>query len=138
MLLVLGLVVLLLLLVTVVTDVTRLFLARRDLLSAADGAALAGAQAVDAERLYRDGIGSGALPLDPAAAERAARDYLADVGVADEVTALDVDVRATATTVTVQLNGTVRLPFVSHVTPGSAGGVAVTSTATASTQVVQR
>lgn len=136
MLLVLGLVVLLVLLVTVVTDVTHLFLTRKDLLSAADGAALAGAQAVDAERLYRDGITGGPLPLDPVAAERAARDYLSDVGVAAEVAQLSVDIDATATTVTVRLAGTVQLPFVSRLTPGARDGVPVSSSATASTEVV--
>lgn len=134
LLLVLGLVVLLVLLVSVVTDVTALFLARKDLLAAADGAALAGAQEVDARRLYSEGIDAGPLPLDPGAAEAAARDYLADAGLADWE-ALSVDVVATETTVTVRLDGRVRLPIVSRVTPSAAEGIPVTAGATASTVV---
>jgi Putative Flp pilus-assembly TadE/G-like len=136
LLLVVGMVVLLVLLVTVVVDVTALFLARKDLLAAADGAALAGAQAVDAERLYTDGVGAGPLPLDPAEAERAARAYVADTGVGHGLARLDVEVVATGTTVTVRLEGIARLPFVSDVTPGAAAGVRVSASATASTAVV--
>ena len=136
LLLILGLVVLLVLLVTVVVDVTSLFLARKDLLAEADGAALAGAQAVDQERLYRQGIGTGPLPLDPAAAERAACAYLADTAAGDGLTGLRVVVEATTMSVTVRLDAVVRLPFASGVTAGAAGGVAVAASATAETAVV--
>jgi Flp pilus assembly protein TadG len=136
LLLVVGMVVLLVLLVTVVVDVTALFLARKDLLAAADGAALAGAQAVDAERLYTEGVSPGLLPLDPTEAERAARAYLAEAGVGEGLAGLQVEVVATGTTVTVRLDGVARLPFVSDVTPGAAAGVRVSASASASTAVV--
>ena len=53
LLLIIGLVVVAALLIAVVTDVSALYLERRDLISAADGAALAGAQSVDEETIYR-------------------------------------------------------------------------------------
>lgn len=136
LLLVVGLVVLLVLVVTVVVDVTALFLARKDLIAAADGAALAGAQALDEEQIYTGGVSGGPLPLDPAAAEQAARDYLAQVGAGEEVSDLAVEVRASRISVTVRLAGVVELPFVGGVTAGAAGGVVVAASATASTQVV--
>jgi hypothetical protein len=138
LLLILGLVVLLLLVVTVVVDVTALFLARKDVLAAADGAALAGAQAVDRERLYTDGVGDRPLPLDPARAEQAARAYLRDVGVGDRLDRFEVDVAATGDAVTVRLVGVAPLPFVSQLTPGAGGGVEVAASATAVTSVVSR
>ncbi|HUW15797.1 MAG TPA: pilus assembly protein TadG-related protein [Actinomycetes bacterium] len=136
LLLILGLVVLLVLVVTVVVDVTALFLARRDLLAAADGAALAGAQAVDEVRLYTEGLGDKPLPLQPARAEQAARDYLRDVGVGGRLDQLQVDVDATTYSVSVRLVGIAPLPFVSRLTPGAAGGVEVFASATAATSLV--
>lgn len=136
LLLILGLVALLVVLVTVVTDVTVLFLARKDLLAAADGSALAGAQQVDAERLYTRGIDIGPLPLDPAAAEAAVHDHLADAGLGDRWPGMSVEVVTTATTVTVRLGGRAQLPFVSHLVPSAADGVEVAAGASATTLVV--
>lgn len=60
--------------VMVVTDVSKLYLARRSLAATADGAALAAAQAIDRGAFYRDGA-RGDLRLDPAAARRAIAAY---------------------------------------------------------------
>jgi uncharacterized membrane protein len=136
LLLILGLVVLLVLVVTVVVDVTALFLARRDLFAAADGAALAGAQAVDEVRLYTEGVGEGPLPLQPVRAEQAVRDYLRDVGVGGRLDRFQVDVDATTYSVSVRLVGVAPLPFVSRLTPGAGGGVEVVASATAATSLV--
>ena len=96
LLLIIGLVTIAALLVAVVTDVSALYLERRELVAAVDGAALAGAQAVDEESVYRDGLpASGPVPLNVAAAEQAARDYLADAGVLGPRT--DVTVTASTT-----------------------------------------
>ena len=79
--LILGLVSVVALLAAVVTDVSALYLQRRDLVSAADGAALAGAQAVDEATLYTEGLpASGPLPLDEEAARAVVHEYLADAG----------------------------------------------------------
>ena len=135
MLLVLGLVVVAGLLIVVVIDVSALFVARRDLLAAADGAALAGAQAVDEAAVYREGV-RGSLPLDPQRVETAVDDYLRDAGVPMGVEDLHVAVSTDGTTVRVRLSGVVHLPVVNAVTPGAAGGVDVAASASARSAVL--
>jgi uncharacterized membrane protein len=135
LLLILGLVTIAALLVAVVTDVSALYLERRELVAAVDGAALAGAQAVDEESVYRDGLPtSGPVPLDESAAERAARDYLVDAGVLGPNS--EVTVSTSTTTVTVALMTSVDLPVASTVTAGSSGTAPVSATATARTAVM--
>jgi Flp pilus assembly protein TadG len=56
-------------------DGTRVFLARRSLQNSADAAALAGAAELDTDAYYSSG--GNTLVLDPAAARRAASDWLA-------------------------------------------------------------
>jgi uncharacterized membrane protein len=135
LLLIIGLATIAALLVAVVTDVSALYLERRELIAAVDGAALAGAQAVDEESIYRDGLPpSGPVPLDADAAEQAARDYLADAGVLSSKT--DVTVTASTTTVTVALTSRFDLPVASTVTAGSSGTTPVFASATARTAVI--
>jgi uncharacterized membrane protein len=59
----LGFAVLLLSLVLVVVDASAVFLARRGLASACDGASLAAAQSVDTGQVYRSGVTGTTLPL---------------------------------------------------------------------------
>lgn len=59
----LGYAVVLIALVFVVVDASALFLARRGLASACDGASLSAAQAVDTAQVYRQGVSGSALPL---------------------------------------------------------------------------
>jgi Flp pilus assembly protein TadG len=63
LLLTLGYAVLLMTLVFVVVDASAVFLARRGLASACDGASLSAAQSVDTARVYRSGAAGSALPL---------------------------------------------------------------------------
>ena len=135
LLLILGLVVVAALFVAVVTDNSALYLERRELVAAADGAALAGAQAVDEESVYRDGLpASGPVPLDQEAAEQAVRDYLADAGL---LTArLEVRISTSATTVSVVLATRLELPVASTVTAGTSGAADVSASATARTAVI--
>lgn len=135
MLLILGLVVVAGLLIVLVIDVSALFLARRDLLAAADGAALAGAQAVDEAAVYRDGV-HGSLPLDQRRVDAAVDDYLRSSGVADDISDLQVQVTTDGTTVRVRLNGIARLPVVNSVTPGASDGVDVAASASAQSAVL--
>jgi len=135
MLLVLGLVVLAGLFVVVVVDASALFMARRDLLAAADGAALAGAQAVDEAAVYREGV-HGSLPLDARRVQLAVDDYLRFSGVSGSVDGLQVDVTTDGTTVRVELLAVVQLPVVNGVTPGAADGVSVAATASARSAVL--
>jgi uncharacterized membrane protein len=133
LLLIIGLVTLAALLVSVVTDASALYLERRRLVSAADGAALAGAQKVNEARVYSEGLpATGPVPLDPSAAESAAREYLANSGIALS----EVSVHATPTTVSVRVWSRYQLPVASTVTAGGAGSATVSASATARTAVV--
>lgn len=113
--LVIGFVVVVLLLVGVVTDTSVLWLRRRAVQSTVDGAALAGAQAVDLGAVYAGGA-HGDLPLaSTAAVRRAVRRYLA--ATPSDATGF----RLTSTTVrgsvvTVEGRSTVSLPFTSLLT----------------------
>ncbi|MCZ3388283.1 MAG: pilus assembly protein TadG-related protein [Actinomycetia bacterium] len=135
LLLILGLVVVAALLVAVVTDVSALYLKRQELIAAADGAALAGAQAVDEESIYRNGLpASGPVPLDPVSAEQAVRDYLTDAGLLSA--RLEVTITTSTTTVSVVLRTRTDLPVASTVTAGASGTAAVSASATARTAVI--
>lgn len=124
--LVIGAVVIVLTLVTVVTDVSALWLQRRALQSTVDGAALAGAQAVDLPSVYADGA-VGDLRLDPRAARAAVRTYVRDVPTT--LRSLRVaSVVTTRTTVTVHATAVARLPFLSLLTDR---GITVVAEATA-------
>ncbi len=135
LLLIIGLVVVAALLVAVVTDVSALYLERRELVAAADGAALAGAQAVDEESVYQNGLpSSGPVPLDQVAAERAVREYLSDAGLVTGE--FEVSISTSATTVSVGLAARLQLPVASAVTAGASGSAEVSASATARTAVI--
>jgi uncharacterized membrane protein len=126
--LIIGSVVVMTLLVAVVTDVSVLWLARRSVQASVDGAVLAGAQAVDLPTLYAEGA-DGDLALDPRAARAAVRSYVRALPTAGLPTGFRVSsVDATAVTVSVRAEATVRLPFLSFLT---GRGVPVVAEATA-------
>ena len=123
LLLILGLVVVAALFVTVVIDVSTLYLQRRSLMAGADGAALAGAQAIDKSTIYREGLPvGGPLPLDSSATAAAVRTYIENSGLRQEFSNLQVDVATEGTTVTVSLSARVQLPVTNGVTPGAFDG----------------
>ncbi|MFL6179884.1 MAG: pilus assembly protein TadG-related protein [Actinomycetes bacterium] len=133
LLLILGLVTLVAVLVAVVTDVSALYLERRQLVAAADGAALAGAQKVNESRVYTEGLpDAGPVPLNADAAEDAALAYVNHAGIDVD----EVSVQATATTVSVNMSVEYRLPIASKITIGSTGTATVSASATARTAVV--
>jgi hypothetical protein len=137
LLLILGLVVIAALFVTVVMDVSALFIDRRELIAAADGAALAGAQAVDEESLYTKGLpAAGPLTLDEERARAAVRSYLQVNGLFNQYQNLRLEIVTTSTTVSVRLGALVELPVVNSVTPGAGDGVRVEAMATAETAVI--
>jgi uncharacterized membrane protein len=114
-------------LVAVVTDVSALFLARRSLAATADGAALAGSQAID-EAAFYTGAPGGRLPLDAGLARAEVADYLTGARVAGSAVAL------TSTTVEqgrveVTVTSRITLPFRRFLS--GATGVEVSATATA-------
>jgi uncharacterized membrane protein len=133
LLLVLGLVTLAAILVALVTDVSALYLERRKLVAAADGAALAGAQEVNESRIYTEGLpDTGPVPLNADAAKAAALAYVEDSGINVDA----VRVEATPTTVSVFISTHYRLPIASKVTVGTTGSATVAASATARTAVV--
>ena len=104
-----GLVVVLLLLVAVVVDVSALVLAKRSLASAADGAAVSGAQGLDYGVFYADGPSRGVPLSDAAVAERVAA-YAA--GAAQDQPDLQLQSRVEGGYVAVvTATRTVQLPF---------------------------
>jgi uncharacterized membrane protein len=115
-LLIIGLTFIAATLVLVGVDASKVFLARRALASAADAAALAGAQAVDKSALYAGAaMDCGApLPLDAMAATSYADDALAgeEPGLRQTFGVLDpANTSVAAGTVSVHLSGRVALPF---------------------------
>lgn len=77
--LVVGFTVVLLLLVGVVVNVSVLVLAKRSMASAADGAAVSAAQALDYPAFYSGGLG-GAVPLSEAGVDERLAAYEGQVG----------------------------------------------------------
>jgi hypothetical protein len=111
----LGFIVICILALAVVVDASTVFLARRALQAQADGAALAGAQAIDLGAYYADGASS-RIRLDPAgirgAVERHVRrdpgsGRLTSVSLRDDVVAVTMADR-------------VRPPFSGWLTPSGA------------------
>jgi uncharacterized membrane protein len=127
LLLTLGFAVIALALVLVIADASKVFLTRRSLVSAADGAALAGVQTLDRDAFYA-GKGGADLPLDTAAARSAVDAYVADADLGGQYVGFEViDVQVTATEVTVTLRARSLLPFGAYV--GRPDGVVVEATA---------
>jgi uncharacterized membrane protein len=128
--LVIGVVVIVVALVTVVTDVSVLWLQRRSLQATVDGAALAGAQAVDLPTVYAGGA-HGDLRLNPSAARAAVRSYAAAVPSSKRLTTFRIArVTVTSATVTVRATAVAHPPFVTWLT---GNGVTIVAEASART-----
>ena len=107
--LVLGFTMLLALMVGVVVNVSAAVLARRAVAGAADGAAVAAAQALDVERLYRDGLPGERLPLSTAGARQRVAAYGEQVRPGQP--GLRLSVTVDGSTASVLAVRDVRLPF---------------------------
>ena len=129
--LVLGLAALLLVLVGVVVDVSATVLAKRSVASAADGAAISAAQALDYDVFYAQGPGT-AVPLSAAGVADRVATYQAQAARDQPGLQLSGYLDGTATAV-VTGSRTVRLPFSRWVGPGS---VTVTAEARARAPLV--
>ena len=144
-LLVIGYTLIAALLVVVGVDVSKVFLAQRSLSSAADAAALTGAQAIDRASIYHGSTTCTELPVDVDQATVAARASLDDAADGlrqsfEELSSPVVDVAGG--TVRVSLHGEVSVPFgrvLSLLLPDHPGGrvgvsadAAATSTLTSS------
>lgn len=114
-------------LITVVVDVSTVFLAERQLQSLADGAAAAAAQRADVGAIYQ-GSAAETLPLSPDAVSAAVSGYLAESAHrphechgSEQIVAAQTDGR----TVTVHLRCQVPLPFVNVVAQLWSDGVTI-------------
>ena len=103
-----GLVVVCLLALVMVVDATSAYLQRRSLISLADGAALAGAQAIVLDHYYAHGATTGTR-LTGAGVVAAARAHLAAAGPEVTIEQIATD----GVHVRVRLSAPVRLPFLS-------------------------
>ena len=135
-LLVIGFTLIAALLVAVVVNVSRVFLYERSLASAADGAAVAAASALDESAVYEDTGGLGTrLPLDPGEAEKRVADYAAQTDLPARFRDFGYTVDVEADTVTVSFQARVDLRFIGTVAAGYAGGVPLSVTASARSPV---
>ena len=136
-------------LITVVTDVSTVFLAQREMQSTADGAALAAAQQADLQAVYTGDLGPD-LPLSQDQATAALKDYAANQSrIPHECSAATyhlVDgndaagnarsgVQADGQTVRVELTCKVPLPFIGFVAAAFTDGVTIHQVAYAQSAV---
>ena len=136
-------------LITVVTDVSTVFLAQREMQSTADGAALAAAQQADLEAVYTGDLGP-QLPLSRGQATAAVNDYAANqsriphecsaatyhvVDGTDAAGNVRSGVQVDGQTVRVELTCKVPLPFISFVAAAFTDGVTVHQVAYAQSAV---
>jgi uncharacterized membrane protein len=123
------------LLVTVVVDVSKVYLYRRSLVAAADGAALSAANQPDLASVY-DGAGS-TLPLSSAGTESAVRQYARDAEMARRFEGFQiVDVTTDGSTVMVTFGSRVRMPFLGLLPSRYSGGYPVHAVARATSPLV--
>ena len=108
--LLLGFTAVLMLMVAVVVNVSSVILAKRAVVSAADGAAVSAAQALDLQAVYAQGLGA-RIPLDRAGAAQRVAVYEAQADDGQPGLALSVDVSPDGTTAIVNAVRMVDLPF---------------------------
>ena len=108
LLLVLGLTGVLLLAVALVVNVSAVVLAKRALASAADGAAVSAAQALDEAAFYTSGL-NGGIPLDPDEAAGRVAAYRADAEATQP--GLRMTVEVDGRTAVVRATRTLTLPL---------------------------
>lgn len=117
-------------LVTVVVNVSKVYLYRRSLVAAADGAALSAANQPDLAQFYN---GAGAtLPLSEPGARAAVAQYVSDAELRSRFSGFDiVSVDTDGATVTVTFRAAVRMPFANLVSSAYGGGYPVRAVARA-------
>ena len=107
--LLLGFTAVLLLMVAVVVNVSSVILAKRSLVSTADGAAVAAAQELDLDALHARGLGSGRIPFSRDQVVARVEQYQRQAG--QDGADLAGDVSADGTTAIVRAVRMVELPF---------------------------
>lgn len=138
--LVIGYAAILALLITVVVDASTVFLQRRALSAAADGAALAAVNAVDPAAVAEGRIAErGGLVVTPETASAAVARYVADAHLAERFprfAVAGVDVSDGGAVVAVTLAARIPLPFVSVVAQAWSDGVPIGAAARARAPLV--
>jgi putative Flp pilus-assembly TadE/G-like protein len=129
-LLIIGFAVVVLLLVTVIANVSKAFVWRRSISSWADAAALAASQSVGEGGVYESGL-TATLPVSEEDAVAAVDQFIIDNGVAENFPALRRGVKVDRTTGTIQvtLTSTMPLVFVNVISDEFTDGVTVVGTA---------
>lgn len=127
--LVIGFAVVLLLMVGVVVDASAAYLRRQSLDTAADGAALAGAQEVRGDPVYSGGLGDRRAPLDAARVRTVVGAYLRDIGAYADYPGLTFNVSVRDDAVVVTMSAGLDLPInvagITDTRVGSRGSAAI-------------
>lgn len=133
-----GMVAVALTIIMAVVGVTSVQLSRITLLDAADAAALDASDALAREQVYAEGLGGG-VPVTDTTVVEAATAYLAARPVPERLAGWGVS-GGTGTpdgrSAVVTLTGTARIPVVSSVLSAFGGGVSITVTSTARSDLV--
>lgn len=106
---IIGFAVVLMMMVAVVVDASAAYLQRSGLNTVADGAALAGTEALDVEAGYEQGLGD--LQLSQRLVEGAVVDYLDQTGARDRFPDLDYTVQVIGSEVVVRVAAPLDLPL---------------------------
>ena len=126
-LMVIGFLAMLVLAIAVVTDASAAFLQQSGLATVADGAALAGSEALDESGVYAGGVG--AMPqLDPGLARASIAAYLRETGAHDRFPGLSWSPRVVGNEVVVDVSAPLDLPLD---VPGVPGTARISATGTA-------
>jgi len=133
--LIIGYAVVIALLITVVVDISTVYLQRRALAAAADAAALAAINAVDPAAVVDGRVGaSEALVVSDETAVARVTDYATDAHLDtrfEDFAVRGVDVGGDGTTVTVTMAARVPIPFVNALSDDWASGLEITASASA-------
>jgi Flp pilus assembly protein TadG len=121
-----GFAFILMLAIAVVVDASAAYLQRSGLDSVADGAALAGTEALDLEAGYAHGFED--PELSRRLAEDAVRAYLEQTGARDRFPGLDYQLRVTDNQVVVEVRAPIDLPLN---VPGATGSATIGASGTA-------
>lgn len=129
--LIIGFAIILIMLMTVVVDASKVFLYKRDLAAAADGAALAAADGISEAAIYQGGIGDD-IELSQELAEQKVRHYVHANGLVSQFHGdLSYSTSVSGNEVTVSFHSAADLPFVNKISSEWADGVPIQSEASA-------
>lgn len=128
--LIVGFAIVLLLMTGVVVDASAGYLQRQELVTLADGAALAAADEARGQAIYTGGLGE-TVPISPEIARTAVLAHLQRVDAWSDHPGLRVEIRIDDGSVVVRLEAPLDLPF----TVGDIGETTVGATATAQVRV---